>query len=74
MTNDCIHSHCLDNKEGLPIVKCDVKMSPNSKYFLDIKEDYNRLNRGNACYNDDCEFAYLDDGQKECRYYKPRHK
>ena len=46
-------------------------MSPNSKYFLDIKEDYNRLNRGNACYNDVCEFAYLDDEQKECRYYKP---
>ncbi len=73
MIKDCHHSYRLGNDEGLPIVKCQIKTKGNAQVFLRMKEAYEGQHRGQSMsYNDNCEYAYNKEGQKDCPYYEPK--
>lgn len=72
MSTNCKYSHTIEQEEGLPIVHCSIKRC-NDKTFLEMKEAYEGQHRGQSMsYNDNCEYAYNKEGQKDCPYYEPK--
>ena len=72
MSANCKYSHTIEQEEGLPIVHCSIKRC-NDKTFLEMKEVYEQLHNGQIMsFNDNCEYAYNMDGQKDCPYYEPK--
>ena len=70
MSANCKYSHTIEQEEGLPIVHCSIKRC-NGKTFLEMKEVYEQLHNGQIMsFNDNCEYAYHMDGQKDCPYYE----
>ena len=70
MSANCKYSQWIEQKEGLPIVHCSIKRC-KVKAFLEMKNVYEQLHKGqDMSYNDNCEFAYHKDGQKDCPFYE----
>ena len=70
---NCKHLIIKTDKQGKTLYKCDIDISRNDFYFLEIREKFNEIHKfenKNFVRSEDCAFKLNDDTLSECPFFE----